>query len=152
VWRVDSMKDEHSPPIWNSVVVACLLTCPAVAGCGGDVNLENVRPATGGVATGGVATGGAGTGGVPAGCTSATSMPAMGSACSPEGEWQRGDGYLCRCSSGIWQCDCPAVPPAHGTACPAGMFCGYYPYPYPSYPSGAACDCVELVWVCWTLD
>jgi choice-of-anchor A domain-containing protein len=98
----------------------------------------------------------AGTGGAPSGCTSVASLPETGSACRTDGESLCGNGYRCNCSSGIWGCyvGCPDVPPAHGTACPTGLFCSYYPYPPPPPVSrgGAACDCVESVWTCWTLD
>jgi hypothetical protein len=100
--------------------------------------------ATGGSSVGGSSTGGSATGGTaPVLCTTVTSLPAMGTACSTAGESQcDASGNRCICERGIWYCNnaCPGSQPTPSTACQRGAAC--------NYPPAVTCACVNLLWMC----
>jgi hypothetical protein len=113
----------------------------ADAGIGGSAT--GGRATAGGTASGGNATGGTASVAV---CTTVASLPALGTACSTEGESQCDpSGHQCVCQRQRWFCNtiCASTYPTLPTPdseCPAGAAC--------SYPSGVSCACFASRWVC----
>ncbi len=128
-----------------SVLVLGVAGCPPErpddndAGVGG-----SAMGGSGGAAAGGNATGGKAS--VPM-CSSVASLPAMGTACTTQGESQcDASGNQCVCARSIWNCttSCASTYPTEpnpGSACIRGAAC--------NYPSGVSCGCVNSSWMCF---